>query len=138
MKADERPPPQDLEAEAAVLGCMLMDADCIDEVLTRLEAESFYRPDHRMLFNAVRGLHAKGKPIDIIPNFRNDPTDLVTVCQRVRPVPVTEVTVQITPTDPRAPRIDNHIARFNLHRFNIPQLDLLITRINRSLHRTPP
>lgn len=61
--------PQDLEAEAALLGAMLVDAHCIDQltsVLPAAEADRFYRPDHRTLFKTLVTMHESNKPMDIV------------------------------------------------------------------------
>ena len=67
--ATGRIPPQDLEAEMSLLGCMLLDKESIGLVLQtipREASERFYRPDHRLLFEALIDLYDQNKPIDII------------------------------------------------------------------------
>jgi replicative DNA helicase len=66
-------PPQSLEAEESVLGAMLLDRAAIDQAVGLLKPESFYRPAHRMVFEALRDLNAK-----------NEPCDLVTVSEHLR------------------------------------------------------
>lgn len=51
-------------AEQSVLGAMMLDYECIDDV-TVSDAD-FYSEHHRMIFKAIIGLHAKGKAIDAI------------------------------------------------------------------------
>jgi len=51
--------PESLEAEAAVLGSMIIDPECISNVVEILRAESFYRTEHRMIFDALVGLYEK-------------------------------------------------------------------------------
>ncbi len=66
---DDWIPPQDIEAEASLLGSMLLDRECIAgvfEIILRENVEWLYRPDHRMLFSAVVDLADADKPIDII------------------------------------------------------------------------
>ncbi len=53
----------------SLLGCMMLDHDCIGLVLQIIgaeEAERFYRPDHRLLFETLVGLYDTNKPIDLI------------------------------------------------------------------------
>jgi len=64
-----RLPPQDLEAEASLLGAMLLDKDSIGQVLQiipRDESSRFYRPDHRLLYESLIDLYDRNQPIDII------------------------------------------------------------------------
>jgi replicative DNA helicase len=51
--------PESLEAEAAVLGSMIIDPACISNVVEILRAEAFYRTEHRMMFDALVGLYEK-------------------------------------------------------------------------------
>ena len=53
--------PESLSAEAAVLGSMLIDPECIGEVVESLETAGFYRTEHRMLFDALIALYEKNK-----------------------------------------------------------------------------
>ncbi len=64
--AAERIPPHSLEHEMCVLGSMLLDRSVIPEVLDLLRPEDFYRTDHRLVFEAVTGLFADGKPVDLV------------------------------------------------------------------------
>jgi hypothetical protein len=43
--------PESLEAEAAVLGSMIIDPECIGEVVETLSAEAFYRIEHQLIFD---------------------------------------------------------------------------------------
>jgi replicative DNA helicase len=66
---DRRVPPQDLDAEASLLGCMLLDKESVGLVLRiipREESQRFYRPDHRLLFETLVELYDRNQPIDII------------------------------------------------------------------------
>ncbi len=57
-------PPQNLEAETSVLGAILLAEQALDSVLidTRLRADDFYRPRHRLIFGAMRRLKEKADP----------------------------------------------------------------------------
>jgi replicative DNA helicase len=59
-------PPQNLEAERAVLGAILVDNDIIYAVMETLEPSSFYQPAHRLIFNTMLQLNERGHAIDII------------------------------------------------------------------------
>ena len=50
--------PESLSAEAAVLGSMLIDPECIGSVLELIaDSNSFYRHEHQLIFNALIGLY---------------------------------------------------------------------------------
>ncbi|MBQ2924955.1 MAG: replicative DNA helicase, partial [Anaerotignum sp.] len=59
-------PPHDATAEQAVLGSMFLDREAASLALEVLNGEDFYRPDHRMVFEAAEELFRTGAPIDII------------------------------------------------------------------------
>lgn len=61
-----RVPPQNLEAERAVLGAMLVNEDAFHDMLELLEADQFYAPSHRKIFNALRQVQPQGKPGDAV------------------------------------------------------------------------
>jgi replicative DNA helicase len=57
-------PPQNLDAERAVLAAMILDKDVIEEALARIEKDTFYRPAHQRIFEAIADLSAAGSPVD--------------------------------------------------------------------------
>lgn len=59
-------PPQNNEAEAAVLGAILVNKDAIDKVADILIAEDFYRQDHQKIYRAILRLFEKRAPIDLV------------------------------------------------------------------------
>lgn len=63
----ERTLPSDMDAEASVLGGMMLAQFAITEVIEILDkAEHFYRPAHQIIFTAITALFAKGEPVDPI------------------------------------------------------------------------
>jgi replicative DNA helicase len=48
--------PESLEAEAAVLGSMILDPQCIGLVVQKLVSSAFYRIEHQMIFEAIISL----------------------------------------------------------------------------------
>lgn len=58
--------PNDLEAEQAVLGSMLLDKDAVIDAVEVLKAEDFYREEHKLIFTAMVNLYARSEPIDMI------------------------------------------------------------------------
>ena len=51
--------PESLAAEAAVLGSMIVDPECISEVVEFVTTDAFYRIEHRYLFEAILELYQK-------------------------------------------------------------------------------
>ena len=43
-------PPQNIEAEQSVLGCLMIDKDAIIKVVDFLRAEDFYRSSHQKIY----------------------------------------------------------------------------------------
>ncbi|MEG1345433.1 MAG: replicative DNA helicase [Acidaminococcaceae bacterium] len=62
----DRIPPQNIEAEQAVLGAMMLDKEAISKATELLVAEDFYRQDHRVLFGAIVELFNKNQPVDMV------------------------------------------------------------------------
>jgi replicative DNA helicase len=59
-------PPQAIEAEKSLLGCLLIDKEAILKVADFLTPEDFYRGIHQTIYNACLELFQKGEPIDIL------------------------------------------------------------------------
>ena len=63
--ATARSMPESLAAEAAVLGSMLIDPECIGDVIEIVERDAFYRIEHRHIFEALITLYEKNKGVGI-------------------------------------------------------------------------
>jgi replicative DNA helicase len=63
---DVRVPPHSIEAEQAVLGGLLLDNTAWDNVADMVRDEDFYRPDHKLVFEAIAALAGNGKPCDVV------------------------------------------------------------------------
>jgi len=61
-----RVPPHSLEAEMAVLGAMMLDADSAGEVIELIDAEAFYRPPHRLIYEALIDLYLTQRKLDLV------------------------------------------------------------------------
>lgn len=59
-------PPHSVDAEAAVIGSLLIDPDAYYEVSEILTPEAFYRPGHRWLYEAIQSLSARQEPPDVL------------------------------------------------------------------------
>lgn len=57
--------PNNLDAEQALLGCVLIDNDIIPDVLENLREDDFYRESHQFILSAMKQVFAEHKPIDI-------------------------------------------------------------------------
>ncbi len=70
-------PPHNEEAEASVLGAILLTEQALDGVLLEagLKADDFYRPRHGLIFRAMIRLKEKAEP---------EAVDVVTVCDELR------------------------------------------------------
>ena len=63
---EQRIPPQNVEAEQAVLGAMLLSHDAVIVAMEKLQSRDFYRDVHRIIFEAMEHLHRENKEIDVI------------------------------------------------------------------------
>ena len=59
-------PPNDIEAEQAVIGSMLTDRDAVSAAIEVLRDTDFYREDNKIIFSAIMNLYNRSEPIDII------------------------------------------------------------------------
>src|SRR5262252_6854115 len=62
----DRVPPNDLEAEVAVLGSMLLDPEAAGTVVSILKAEHFYKGPHADVFRVLTELFDANRAIDIV------------------------------------------------------------------------
>ena len=87
-------PPQAVDVEEAVLGALMLEQDAFVTVSHIITAESFYKEDHRKIFEAIKHLSTHEKAVD-----------LLTVTQRLRdqgeldavggPLYITQLTSQV-------------------------------------------
>jgi replicative DNA helicase len=59
-------PPQNIEAEQAVLGAILFDNEALPKALEILSTEDFYRDNHRRLYSSMIELFERNEPIDMV------------------------------------------------------------------------
>ncbi|CAM2061256.1 replicative DNA helicase [Desulfovibrionales bacterium] len=59
-------PPQNLEAEQAVLGGIFLKNNILHTVIDQISADDFYFPVHRIIFAVFLDLYAKNIPIDLV------------------------------------------------------------------------
>ena len=71
--------PNNIEAEQAVIGSILVTNEIFDEINTIIKSENFYDPMHQKIFGAIENLIYKGllaNPITLKNNFENEKDDL--------------------------------------------------------------
>ncbi len=61
-----RVPPHNLDAEASLLGAMLLSTDAISSALQIVGVDDFYKPAHAHVFDAITSLYGQGEPADPI------------------------------------------------------------------------
>ncbi|MDD5433047.1 MAG: replicative DNA helicase [Candidatus Pacebacteria bacterium] len=59
-------PPQNIEAEKSLLGCLMIDTDAIYKVADFLQTKDFYKPNHQIIFEAILDLFDKREPVDLL------------------------------------------------------------------------
>ena len=62
----DRVPPQDLNAEMATLGGMLLSKDAIADVIETLRGSDFYRSVHESIFEAIVDVYNRSEPADAL------------------------------------------------------------------------
>ena len=62
----DRQPPFSPEAEASVLGGMLIDGDAVPRAVEFVDDSMFYREAHRRIFRAIARLFERGSVVDVI------------------------------------------------------------------------
>src|SRR5579863_4191771 len=65
MARDRRVLPHNIDAEASILGGILLRNDVLLQLET-LEVDDFYHFQHKVVFEAVRNLEAGARPIDVV------------------------------------------------------------------------
>ncbi|MDE6583365.1 MAG: replicative DNA helicase [Clostridia bacterium] len=58
--------PNSLEAEQALLGCVLLDNDAQMEIISKLEPNDFYAESHKQIFDSMVKIYNKGVPVDFV------------------------------------------------------------------------
>ncbi|MGE5618291.1 MAG: replicative DNA helicase [Sphingomonadaceae bacterium] len=72
----DRLPPQNPEAEEAVLGSLLMDPEAIGKICTFLKPEDFYRERNAVIYSAMLAIYGRTAP--------QEPVDFLTVSDELR------------------------------------------------------
>ncbi|MFB4163620.1 replicative DNA helicase [Alteribacillus sp. JSM 102045] len=62
----DRKPPQNIEAEQAVIGAVFLEGEALVTATERLSPEDFYRVSHQRIFRVMLELGEKGSPVDLV------------------------------------------------------------------------
>jgi replicative DNA helicase len=62
----DRLPPQDLHAEQAALGAMLVEPGAVTRGLSAVAADDFYRDAHKAIYEAIRAVNGREEPVDLV------------------------------------------------------------------------
>lgn len=66
VKKHVRIPPNDIDAEQATLGSIMLNPQALNEIVDLVQAETFYSEKHRIIFKAMIDLFSKNEPIDLL------------------------------------------------------------------------
>lgn len=66
MSELDRLPPQNMEAESSVIGCLLLDKESLVKIADIIKAEDFYDPRHQIIYEAIVNLFEKNIAVDIL------------------------------------------------------------------------
>ncbi len=67
--------PYSMEAEQSVLGSILLQSSCLNEVMDILNAECFYLPEHQAIYHVMVTKSLSGQIIDIVTVFEELKSD---------------------------------------------------------------
>ena len=62
----EKLPPQSIEAEKSLLGCLMLDKNAILKVVDFLEPRDFYKDIHQEIYQAMQKLFERKEPVDLL------------------------------------------------------------------------
>ncbi|MBM3250746.1 MAG: replicative DNA helicase [Candidatus Nealsonbacteria bacterium] len=62
----EKLPPQNIEAEKSLLGCLMLDKNAIIKVADFLQIKDFYRQNHQQIYQVILDIFEKGEPVDFL------------------------------------------------------------------------
>jgi len=63
---DRHQAPQNLEAEASLLGAILIDADALVKIADAITVDDFYDPRHARIYEAIQALYERRSVIDVL------------------------------------------------------------------------
>jgi replicative DNA helicase len=125
-------PPNDLDAEAAVLSAILLDAAAFDQVQEQLLPEHFYADANRRIFEAVVELQNAGRPVDVVSvaGFLRDRS-------RLEQIGGTPYLAQLSDATPAVAHVGAH-AQVVREKWRLRQLIATCQRFAAEGYTTPP
>ncbi len=113
---NDRLPPQNIEAEEAILGGIMLDPEAMGRVCDCLISEAFYLDAHKDIYTAMQRLHTQGKPTDLlaVTNWLTDHDLLVRIGGRNKLVILVDRTVSAVNIDALAELILDKYTRRQL------------------------
>jgi len=66
LQVRDKLPPQNIEAEMSLLGALMLDKDAIIKVADLVDPRDFYKPVHRIIYEAMLELFSKSEPVDLL------------------------------------------------------------------------
>jgi replicative DNA helicase len=63
--------PQNLDAEASLLGAVLIDGDVIIKIADIISPDDFFDPRHQRIYEAITGLYEDHSSIDVLNSVRS-------------------------------------------------------------------
>jgi len=97
--------PESLEAEAAVLGSMILDPQCIGAVVQKLTSAAFYRVEHQMIFEAMISLWDKKSDVFDLLLLRDELKNR----KQLQEVGGPEYLVKVAEAVPSAANVDHYV-----------------------------
>jgi replicative DNA helicase len=127
-----RVPPNDLDAEAAVLSAILLDSSAFDQVQEYLLPDHFYADANRRIFEAVLELQNSGRPVDVVSvaGFLRDRN-------RLEQIGGTPYLAQLADATPAVAHIAAH-AQAVREKWRLRQLIAICQRYAAEGYATPP
>jgi replicative DNA helicase len=112
----DRLPPQNIEAEEAILGGILLDPEALNRVRDSLTAEAFYISTHKDIYQAAIKLHTQGQPTDLlsVTSWLSDNDLLVRVGGRTKLASLVDKTVSAVNIDALAALVMDKFKRRQL------------------------
>jgi replicative DNA helicase len=66
LQLNGKTPPQATELEEAVLGALMLEKEALNDVIEILKPDSFYKENHKHIYEAIISLFGKSEPIDLL------------------------------------------------------------------------
>lgn len=66
LQLNGKTPPQATELEEAVLGALMLEKEALNDVIEILKPDSFYKENHKHIYEAIISLFGKSEPVDLL------------------------------------------------------------------------